>query len=995
MTSPADVTSPSRPALIASFSFYMLPLVVGVVGNAGIVHVILTHKSLRTGVNAYIASMAALDFLACTMLVPLRMYFYLAESTLDGGELALCQSEVFCHSLVDAGRMLFLGAISFERYQAVANPFQRDKVASARRAAVTLAVMWVVMLLYAAMVTIFFYDTIMFKFCMEHSQPGRVDWALWGGIEMYFVLPLSLLTVLLVIVCYVLMFRILNIQRIKMMGHSKNPSTHKVSPAPPGSSLLFKTHLHPAVACSAIPSDVGTSVADKLRELDTVKHSVVKVAPVSWSCHQTPPACSPTKETSVFNKSSARDQNDPETVDSTGVNVGKTSTGPGADTDTVHATSDAGVDNGSRSTSALDAGNMDTSLSIRATEPTTKAADNLTSLMMSAVTDDDDDISVCELGNVRSLSTVSVPEKSYRKASRGSTPYYVRRSSAFFDVEGRVRSFFNTSERLHRLKHPSAVDSSKPLSPTALKEREGPNFGEELCSEISGTETVEGRKKIDTVTAQKDSQTFHLDSREDHSETTISNPCLQPSNNAINEGVEPENIDPSDPKNAAVSEGIRDTSNTLPSLKSSAVELNASVKTDLTNKTNMKAVSLGQVVIQNTDMCQNNKNEVILVRKTGVNSPAHVRTGNSQYADKSKSDTFDTNDHMGNTDIDQRDALVKSIKEVETGVTTVEANRHVHRGKAPKVLNSVSEHDKDTDKTTGEDKSIDLNREKTATIKYGDASPGGNTRDTVDAVNLIQEIVENTRGDTNNPVYKTVAADHHKKDCTDNTNYNTPTHNVDTEETASVEASSKDTAEELNRKPDTSKTGGETKAEETKRNTDSDKTAGGDGSIGKAGQKTSPDKRVQDVTGSVRTVNVVEMDGTAHVEQVSGSHNIQGAVCLYNPRNRVQGRRRVELKIAKRLVVIFLSFLFLWLPYPFAVLSIRLLHMQPKEGEGEGGPWRSGVEQMVKDVICVLSALTTVTAAVNPVFYGMANVTIRAVVVTKLKNIFACCRPRR
>lgn len=139
---------------------------------------------------------------------------------------------------------------------------------------------------------------------------------------------------------------------------------------------------------------------------------------------------------------------------------------------------------------------------------------------------------------------------------------------------------------------------------------------------------------------------------------------------------------------------------------------------------------------------------------------------------------------------------------------------------------------------------------------------------------------------------------------------------------------------------------------------------------------------------SLKIVKVVEMDGSAHVEQVADSQNIQGAVCMLNPRNRVQGRRRVEVKVAKRLVVIFLTFLLLWLPYPIAVLALRLVNTQSQEGERS--TWPAGVRQTMTDVTAVLSALTTVTAAVNPVFYGLANVNIRSVVLAKLKGVCKC-----
>jgi hypothetical protein len=122
------------------------------------------------------------------------------------------------------------------------------------------------------------------------------------------------------------------------------------------------------------------------------------------------------------------------------------------------------------------------------------------------------------------------------------------------------------------------------------------------------------------------------------------------------------------------------------------------------------------------------------------------------------------------------------------------------------------------------------------------------------------------------------------------------------------------------------------------------------------------------------------------------------------------------LQVAKRLVIIFVTFLFLWLPYPFAVLSLRLLYVQhavsalhragsaPVGAEpltqeaGQNGLWAwpddGFVRQTVTDVIAVLSALTTVTSAVNPVFYGIANVTIRSVIVARLRAVYMLCRHR-
>nr|KAG5708407.1 hypothetical protein BaRGS_026134 [Batillaria attramentaria] len=145
--------TPSYPALVATFTLYALPLLVGVAGNASIVYIIAYNKSLRTGVNAYIANMAALDLLACVMLVPLRMAFYTMDSNTHFSSEIFCRADVFFRSVTDSGRVILLSAVSFERYQTVARPFQRDKAAAARRAFITLAIVWAAIIVTAALLS--------------------------------------------------------------------------------------------------------------------------------------------------------------------------------------------------------------------------------------------------------------------------------------------------------------------------------------------------------------------------------------------------------------------------------------------------------------------------------------------------------------------------------------------------------------------------------------------------------------------------------------------------------------------------------------------------------------------------------------------------------------------------------------------------------------------------------------------------------------------------
>ena len=122
------------------------------------------------------------------------------------------------------------------------------------------------------------------------------------------------------------------------------------------------------------------------------------------------------------------------------------------------------------------------------------------------------------------------------------------------------------------------------------------------------------------------------------------------------------------------------------------------------------------------------------------------------------------------------------------------------------------------------------------------------------------------------------------------------------------------------------------------------------------------------LTEGEKRIEIVELDGTVHLEKVevvskgqsSAVPNIEGAVCLMNPKNKELGRRRVELKAALKVGLLFLSFLLLWTPLPLLVTVIRVSTRVPRHAEQA-------------DLLAVVSALASVTAALDPILYGLLN----------------------
>lgn len=129
------------------------------------------------------------------------------------------------------------------------------------------------------------------------------------------------------------------------------------------------------------------------------------------------------------------------------------------------------------------------------------------------------------------------------------------------------------------------------------------------------------------------------------------------------------------------------------------------------------------------------------------------------------------------------------------------------------------------------------------------------------------------------------------------------------------------------------------------------------------------------VANNDKHVEVVEMDGTVHL-QVFNSQNsapIEGAVCLMNPRNKEQGKRRVELKAALKVGLIVCCFACLWMPLPLSVCILRGTSC-----------W---TESITVDMLAVFSSLATSTAAVDPILYGLLNPQIRSALQASMYKI--------
>ena len=127
----------------------------------------------------------------------------------------------------------------------------------------------------------------------------------------------------------------------------------------------------------------------------------------------------------------------------------------------------------------------------------------------------------------------------------------------------------------------------------------------------------------------------------------------------------------------------------------------------------------------------------------------------------------------------------------------------------------------------------------------------------------------------------------------------------------------------------------------------------------------------QMVTEPVSKVDVVEMDGTVH-KNVSVEGSVVGAVCVMNRSNRLQGRRRVEMRAAKRIAFLIGSFVLLWLPLPVIALFLS----------SEKQTSSSDIETLL-----VIGSISALTGAFNPVFNLLLNKQLRSASFRILKSV--------
>ncbi|XP_035658238.1 somatostatin receptor type 5-like [Branchiostoma floridae] len=128
---------------------------IGVFANGLVVYVIARNADMRTVPNIYVLNLSVADMLYCSLFVPFLSGYVLNSRGWIFGQ-AMCVINKGIYAATVNASILFLTAMSFERFRAVSNPLRRrGRGSGTKRTLLTCAGLWVLAVILSLPSTIF------------------------------------------------------------------------------------------------------------------------------------------------------------------------------------------------------------------------------------------------------------------------------------------------------------------------------------------------------------------------------------------------------------------------------------------------------------------------------------------------------------------------------------------------------------------------------------------------------------------------------------------------------------------------------------------------------------------------------------------------------------------------------------------------------------------------------------------------------------------------
>ncbi|XP_078599712.1 uncharacterized protein LOC144874927 [Branchiostoma floridae x Branchiostoma japonicum] len=197
---------PLHPATVVIAAVLLIVAVLlGTAGNTLVLISFVRNRALRTATNAMVVNLSAADLLACTAAVPLGLAVVLASTASTPLPSQLCHVQTFFSTLCNLATLLMLVGISVDRWLNITYPFTSCD-SKTIRVAVCISFSWIAGLTVAIAEAVLPTTSHFHERCLGRTGGlGRQTDAI--PLQTYSVVPVGLVALFVVTVCYALIVR--------------------------------------------------------------------------------------------------------------------------------------------------------------------------------------------------------------------------------------------------------------------------------------------------------------------------------------------------------------------------------------------------------------------------------------------------------------------------------------------------------------------------------------------------------------------------------------------------------------------------------------------------------------------------------------------------------------------------------------------------------------------------------------------------------------------
>ncbi|TSN76528.1 Neuropeptide FF receptor 2 [Bagarius yarrelli] len=207
--------------MLFNYSLLCFTFIIGTSANLLVCWVVFRAKSLRTGSNALLVNLAAGDLIRCLVDSPVFLVvLVLRERNARSGS-ALCRVQQLTYLLCSCAQLLTLAAISVERFQTIAFPFNPEKRKG--RIWIWILIIWIFSVTLAVSSLMLSTEPLSFPMC-RHLHPAQMRELYTVSFDAYFLIPIWALCVILIAVNYLRIFVVVKQHSNKIFDSGVQPT---------------------------------------------------------------------------------------------------------------------------------------------------------------------------------------------------------------------------------------------------------------------------------------------------------------------------------------------------------------------------------------------------------------------------------------------------------------------------------------------------------------------------------------------------------------------------------------------------------------------------------------------------------------------------------------------------------------------------------------------------------------------------------------------------